>query len=72
MENIFTIDGKIGHEITQVYLVEFDDQNLYSVDHFKVTEGDKITLAKWIPIADFELEKRILYPNGLTELLKDL
>ncbi|MCM3782080.1 hypothetical protein M3231_03780 [Neobacillus mesonae] len=53
-------------------LVEFDDQTLYAVDQFKVIEGNKITSAMWIPIYNFEIGKRILYPNGLTELLEDL
>lgn len=58
LENIFKVDENIGHEITQIYLVEFIDSNLYELNHFNVTEGKEITCAKWIPVADFELGKR--------------
>lgn len=71
VENIFSIDGNIGHEITQVYAVQFVDPNLYEVEQFQVTEQDKITIAKWVPVSEFEHGKRVLYPNGLTELLTD-
>lgn len=69
IENIFKIEESIGHEITQIYLVEFIDPNLYEVERFKVIEGKKITYAQWVPIADFELGERVLYPSGLTDLL---
>lgn len=72
IENIFKIDENIGHEITQIYLVEFNDPNLYEEEHFKVTEGNKITYAKWIPVDDFEQGDKILYPNELIKLLKEL
>ncbi|NOU98549.1 NUDIX hydrolase [Paenibacillus planticolens] len=72
LENIFKVDENIGHEITQIYLVEFTDPSLYEIICFNVTEGKEITCAKWIPITDFEQGKRILYPDGLTDLLKDI
>ncbi|CAG7647068.1 hypothetical protein PAESOLCIP111_05299 [Paenibacillus solanacearum] len=72
LENIFKVDENIGHEITQIYLVEFIDSNLYELSRFNVIEGEEISFAKWVPIADFELGKRILYPDGITDLLKDI
>jgi 8-oxo-dGTP pyrophosphatase MutT (NUDIX family) len=48
IENIFKIDENIGHEITQIYFVDFKDRNLYRKEHFTVTEGNKITCAKWV------------------------
>jgi 8-oxo-dGTP pyrophosphatase MutT (NUDIX family) len=72
IENIYKIDENIGHEITQIYLVELNDLNLYEQERFEVNEGEKITYAQWISVTDFELGQRILYPNGLTELLKDI
>ncbi|GAK39044.1 hypothetical protein TCA2_1532 [Paenibacillus sp. TCA20] len=69
IENIFSIDENIGHEITQVYAVQFVDPDLYEVEQFQVTEQDKITIAKWISISEFINGERFLYPNGLTELL---
>ena len=70
LENIFRIDGNIGHEIIQIYLVEFIDQNLYRKENFKVVEGRKTTFTKWISLEEIIDGKKILFPNGLTELLQ--
>jgi 8-oxo-dGTP pyrophosphatase MutT (NUDIX family) len=70
IENIFKIDENIGHEITQVYLVDFKDRNLYQNEHFTVSEGNKITRAKWVPKEEIFSGEKVLYPDGLPELLK--
>ena len=70
LENIFMIDGNIGHEITQIYLAVFKDKNLYQKNFFNVTEGNKSTIAKWVSKEGIFAEKRVVYPNGLVELLK--
>ncbi|MEK4486066.1 NUDIX domain-containing protein [Psychrobacillus sp. FSL H8-0484] len=71
LENIFKIDETIGHEIIQIYLVEFEDRSLYQKESFKVVEGSKITLAKWVPLQELFNEKKVLYPNGLSNLILD-
>jgi ADP-ribose pyrophosphatase YjhB (NUDIX family) len=70
LENIFRIGENIGHEITQLYLVEFKDKSLYQKECFTVIEGSKITKAKWIPLEDIFKGSKTLYPNGLSELLR--
>jgi 8-oxo-dGTP pyrophosphatase MutT (NUDIX family) len=70
IENIFKIDENIGHEITQIYFVDFKDRNLYQKEHFTVTEGNKITRAKWVSKEEIFSGEKVLYPNGLIELLK--
>lgn len=70
LENIFRIDGDIGHEITQIYLLEFIDRTLYQKEIFKVVEGNKTTFARWIPLEDIMTGKKVLFPDGLTELLQ--
>ncbi|KPB06276.1 NUDIX hydrolase [Bacillus sp. CHD6a] len=70
IENIFTFDENLGHEITQIYLVEFKDRNLYHKEYFTVSEGNEITYAKWIDKDEIFSGEKVLYPNGLTELLK--
>ena len=72
LENIFNIDGEIGHEIIQIYLVEFIDQNLYHKESFKVIEGRKTTYTKWVSIEEIMNGKKTLFPNGLTELLEKI
>ncbi|NQX71673.1 NUDIX domain-containing protein [Paenibacillus alba] len=71
LENIFKIDENIGHEITQIYLVDFKDNNLYQKECFTVVEGYKTTYAKWVLKEEIISGDKILYPNGLTELLKE-
>jgi 8-oxo-dGTP pyrophosphatase MutT (NUDIX family) len=70
IENIFKIDENIGHEITQLYFVDFIDKNLYLKEHFTISEGNKITHAKWISKEEIFSGEKVLYPNGLTEILK--
>ncbi|KAA0563486.1 NUDIX domain-containing protein [Bacillus sp. CH30_1T] len=70
IENIFKIDENIGHEITQIYFVDFKDRYLYQKEHFTVTEGNKITRAKWVSKEEIFLGEKVFYPNGLIELLK--
>jgi 8-oxo-dGTP pyrophosphatase MutT (NUDIX family) len=70
IENIFMIDNNTGHEITQIYLAGFKDENLYQKEDFKVTEGNKLTKAKWVLKEELFSGEKELYPNGLTELLK--
>jgi hypothetical protein len=70
IENIFKIDENIGHEITQIYLVDFKVMNLYQNEHFTVSEGNKITRAMWVSKEEIFSGEKVLYPNGLTELLK--
>ncbi len=69
IENIFKIDGRIGHEITQVYLAEFKDKSFYQKAVLSVVEGEKTTVAKWVRIEDFLVRDKVLYPNGLIDLL---
>ncbi|MEK3808138.1 NUDIX domain-containing protein [Bacillus sp. FSL H8-0547] len=71
IENIFKINENIGHEITQIYLVEFKDTNLYQQEYFTVSEGNKVTCAKWILKEEIFSGGKVLYPSGLTELLKE-
>ncbi|MGV3465587.1 MAG: NUDIX hydrolase [Heyndrickxia sp.] len=71
-ENIYKIGDRIGHEVTQIYLVAFKDKGLYEKESFVVTEGEKITKAIWVPINDVVHSDIIVYPNGLKEILKNL
>ncbi|MUK89295.1 NUDIX domain-containing protein [Ornithinibacillus sp. L9] len=70
IENIFMIDKNIGHEITQIYLTEFKDESLYHKEVFAITEGNRTTKAKWILKEELFSGEKVLYPNGLTKLLK--
>jgi ADP-ribose pyrophosphatase YjhB (NUDIX family) len=70
VENIFTYDGRPGHEIVMVYTGDFVDPAFYARDPILVTEdnGDRL-LARWMPLADFDGGPP-LYPDGLYALLR--
>lgn len=69
LENIFKIDENLGHEITQIYWLEFKDPNLYQKESIKIIEGSKVTNARWISLKDIYEGKKVLYPSGLSDLL---
>lgn len=72
LENIFRIDENIGHELTQIYLVDFKNEKLYQKENFTVSEGMKVTVAKWVSKEEIISGKKVLYPNGLRDLLKEI
>ncbi|KGR77421.1 NUDIX hydrolase [Ureibacillus manganicus] len=69
LENIFYIYENVGHEITQIYLVDFKDKDLYQNEYFIVSEKNKVTRAIWVAKEELLLGNKILYPNGLIDLL---
>ena len=71
LENIFKIDEDIGHELIQIYIVEFKDERLYQKENFTVTEGMKVAVAKWVSKHEIISGEKVLYPNGLKELLEE-
>jgi len=71
-ENIFTYDGKPGHEIMLVYDGRFTDDSLYDETIMVRGEDDGEVLfdAVWKPIDYFCGETAPpLYPDGLLDLL---
>ena len=67
VENIFTYEGKAGHEIVMVYDAEFKDKSLYEKEDIDVTEGDIWCKAYWLNINDCKSGKVILYPEGMLD-----
>lgn len=70
LENIFTYNGRAGHEIVLLYKGEFADPSFY--DQPAITgheDNGEPFKALWKPIADFGNGRSLLYPDGLLELL---
>lgn len=67
LENVFAWRGNPGHEIAFVYEAEFVDSGLYAKDEMKIL--DDPATARWVDLRDFRDGSKILYPNGLIELL---
>lgn len=72
LENIFTFNGKPGHEIVLVYDGQFVDSSLYEREPIEGYEDEDALLFKafWKPLDFFETGGPPLYPDGLIELLR--
>lgn len=69
LENIFTYDGKPGHEIVLVYDGSFVKSSLYGRERLTGREGDALITVVWKPLTAFGPGSPPLYPDGLLELL---
>ncbi|MGD1118378.1 MAG: NUDIX domain-containing protein [Dehalococcoidales bacterium] len=70
LENIFTNEGKAGHEIVYVYDGRFTDAAAYRRESFKVTEDSgEVLTARWHSL-DFFNDYHRLVPDELVSLLK--
>ena len=71
VENIFTFNGMVGHEIILIYDGVLKELGLYdqSVIVGREANGEEIR-AVWKHIDEFGEGKAILYPTGLLEMLK--
>jgi ADP-ribose pyrophosphatase YjhB (NUDIX family) len=69
LENVFTLDGRPGHDIVFVFEARLRDTALYDRDEIALTEGDQTSAARWFPLTAFGPGGPPLYPTGLFELL---
>ena len=73
LENIFTVQGEIGHEIVLVFDAEFTDARFYEMNpirgvELELTPPSKIE-AYWRTLQEIEEEGLPLYPERLGEFL---
>jgi ADP-ribose pyrophosphatase YjhB (NUDIX family) len=68
LENIFTFDGKPGHEIVLIFAADFADTALYARDDLVIVEPDVRLPTAWKRPDDLTAETP-LYPEGLRDLL---
>jgi len=70
IENIFTYNGEMGHEIVIVYAGRFTDSSFYERERIDAIEDDTIPFTVvWKPLTYFQQGYAPLYPDGLLELL---
>ncbi len=70
IENIFTYNGMLGHEMVPVYDAMFVDETFYKKPVFFGQEDNRETFKLlWKPISDFETERLRLVPENLLRLL---
>ncbi len=71
IENIFTFDGKPGHEIVLVYGGKFVDPRLYELESLMCRDDGGEFIGLWKSLEQFQRGEAILYPEGLLDLLND-
>ncbi len=73
VENIFTFDGKPGHEIVLVYRADLKNRGLYKQEVIEgletFPEGVMTIRALWKSLKAFRSHDLLLYPSRLLELL---
>ena len=62
-ENIFTYEGKKGHELVFMYEIEIPEK-LYKEKYIQDEDGD-IGEAIWVDINDFKNRSKIIYPEDI-------
>jgi len=68
-ENIFTFDGKKGHEIVFIFEGDLVNKDLYSQDNLPILDSKGGHKASWQEISDFKESKSILYPDNIIEFI---
>jgi 8-oxo-dGTP pyrophosphatase MutT (NUDIX family) len=70
IENLYTLEGKPGHEIVLVFKGEFVDPSFYEIQERPIMEnGVPCDKAVWKPLREFQEGMAPLYPEGLLALL---
>ena len=70
LENVFHLDGDIGHEIIQLYSLRLLDTSLYEMKILNIQDEETVAYAKWIPITAFIQKEKILYPDGVLKYIQ--
>lgn len=72
MENLFTLEGKPGHQIVFVFDAEFADKTLYEkpfLEGYEHSADEPDFAAKWIRLVGAAQDGIRLVPEGLLKLL---
>jgi len=71
LENLFTNDGRPGHEIVLVYETAFEDDGSLGIEAVACREENGMPFtARWMPLATFRSGDAPLYPDGLLEMIE--
>jgi NADH pyrophosphatase NudC (nudix superfamily) len=73
LENIFTYEGALGHEIVFAAEIELHDRSLYEREEIVYTiENGQTMRAVWADPAELAARGLALYPAGLADLVRGL
>lgn len=63
LENLFTFNGKSGHEILQIYQCNFVDPKFYQLEQIVFAEGKRQKTALWLEVNRFKSGELKLVPE---------
>lgn len=66
-ENLFTFNGKQGHEVLFIYQCDFVDPKLYQLSELTFAEGQRKKRALWVEIERFKSQELKLVPEQFFE-----
>ncbi|MBW4568423.1 MAG: NUDIX hydrolase [Tolypothrix carrinoi HA7290-LM1] len=69
IENLFTFNGKQGHEILQIYQCDFVDPKFYQLENLVFAEGERQKTALWVEISRLKSGELKLVPEQFLEYL---
>lgn len=69
LENIFTYNGKRGHEIVLVFTADLVKKALYEESSIDIIDSQERHKGSWEKTDDFKNHKLILYPNGILDFI---
>ena len=69
VENLFTYNGQLGHELAQLYRCDLMNAELYGRDRITVTESSFESTAHWIQVARFKSGELRLVPEACLKFL---
>lgn len=69
LENIFTFNGKPGHELIQLFECDFVDQKFYESERFEFVDGGRKKTAVWVDINRFKSGELRLVPEQFIDYL---
>ncbi|MBF2097477.1 MAG: NUDIX hydrolase [Gloeomargaritaceae cyanobacterium C42_A2020_066] len=71
LENLFTFNGRPGHEIIQLYRCRFADPDFYTLQSITFQEGNRQKLALWVPLAALRSEDLTVVPTNFLQYVMD-
>jgi 8-oxo-dGTP pyrophosphatase MutT (NUDIX family) len=72
LDNIFTLNGKLGHELIQLFRAEFVDPAFYRLgETFQLVEGNRIESAFWLDTARIFSGECRLVPESCLQYLEN-
>jgi 8-oxo-dGTP pyrophosphatase MutT (NUDIX family) len=69
LENLFTFNGKPGHEILFVYQCDFADSKFYQLEQLVFAEGERKKRGLWVEISRFKSGELNLVPEQFLEYI---